>query len=229
MTIAAQDILRRAAQTLVDADSVRWTVAELCGYFNDGQREIVNQRPDAKAVTASLALVAGARQVIPDTGLKLIDVVRNTAGTKRAIRQCSMALLDAQLPGWQGLTGSTDIVHFMFDDREPRAFYVYPPAAATGASVELKHSVAPTDIDEAYAVDDTVADVTGNMDLSDSYANGLREYVLYRAYSKDSEHPANAGRAQSHMAAFLAAIGVDAQTTAAVAPRKRNLTATGRP
>lgn len=227
MTIAAQDIIRAATQTLVDDTSIRWTLAELCGFFNDGQRHIVTERPDAGAVTASHTLAAGARQALPATGLKLIDIQRNTGGTKRAVRQCSRTLLDAQLPGWQGLAGSVEIQHFMFDEREPRAFYVYPPAAATGASVELVYAAAPTDISDDYDEADTIDDVTGDLALADQFANALREYILHRAYSKDTEHPANRGRAQDHYAAFAAGIGIDGQATVGVAPRKKSLAAAG--
>ena len=44
--------------------------------------------------------------------------------------------------------------------------------------------------------------VTGDLGVPDIYANAVQDYVLYRAYTKDSEYAGNAARAQAHYAAF---------------------------
>ena len=46
----------------------------------------------------------------------------------------------------------------------------------------------------------------------------MQDYVLYRAYTKDSEYAGNAARAQAHYAAFANALGVEIKATVAVAP-----------
>ena len=143
MAIEARAIIRRAVETLQDTTSIRWPVNELVRYLNDGQREIVLHRPDSMVTNATLALAAGSKQTIPSGGAKLIEVVRNSAGSKRAVRLCNREILDAQSPGWHSLAGVTEILHFMFDPRDPKTFYVYPPAAAANASVELVYSAYP--------------------------------------------------------------------------------------
>ena len=148
MTTSAQSVLNRVVITLQDASAVRWSTAELVRYLNDGQRDIALVRPDATATPATMTLAAGARQTIPSAGAKLLDVIRNTTGTQRAIRLVARNVLDAQNPDWYSKTGVTDIRHYTFDTREPRVFYVYPPAASTGASVEMVYSAYPTDITE---------------------------------------------------------------------------------
>ena len=132
MSIAAQALIRRVVETLQDTTSIRWPVAELVRYLNDGQREIIVHRPDAMVTNASVSLASGTKQSLPANGAKLIDVVRNSAGSKRAIRMCAREILDAQSPGWHNLSGVTEIVHFMFDPRDPKVFYIYPPAQALG-------------------------------------------------------------------------------------------------
>ncbi len=216
MAIAAQSIIRRTVETLQDNTSIRWPVGELVRYLNDGQREIILHRPDAMVTNAAKALVAGSKQAIPDNGAKLIEVVRNTGGNKRAIRQCAREILDAQMPGWHGLTGATEIVHFMFDARDPKVFYVYPPAAATGASVDLVYSALPSDVAEPAAGDYTA--VTGNISVPDIYGNALIDFILYKAYMKDSDYAGNAQRAQSHFGQFANALGIEIKATLAVAP-----------
>lgn len=215
MAITAQSILQRVVTTLIDEGNVRWTVTELIRYLNDGQREIVTYRPDATATTASVALVAGARQTLPTTAYKLLDVIRNTSGAKSAVRKVDQKLLEAQLPDWQSGTGNVTVKHYMYDLRDIRVFYVYPPAAV-GASLEMLFSAKPTDIGEQTSVQD----VTGNISVLDLFANALQSYMLYRAFAKDAEYAGNAAMASAHYGAFQNAVGVEASATANSSPQK---------
>ena len=61
--------------------------------------------------------------------------------------------------------------------------------------------------------------VAGNISIPDIYANALLDYILYRAYSKDSEYAGNAQRAQSHYGAFVNTMGVEIKATVAAAPQ----------
>jgi len=218
MTISAQSIVRRVIETLQDNTSIRWPVAELVRYLNDGQREVVLYRPDSMVTNAAVTCVAGSRQSIPANGSKLIDVLRNSAATsaKRAIRQTNREILDAQVPGWHQITGSVDVLHYTYDPRDPKVFYVYPPATAQ-AQVDVVYASYPTDVVEP-ADGTTYTSVTGNISLPDIYGNVLQDYILYRAYMKDSEYAGNAQRAQAHYAAFANALGIEMKATVAVAP-----------
>jgi hypothetical protein len=212
MAIPAQSIIRRVVETLQDNTSVRWPVNELVRYMNDGQREIVLYRPDAMVTNAAVELVAGSKQALPANGTKLIEVVRNTAGGKRSVRLVNREILDSQSPGWHNITGATEILHFMYDPRDPKVFYVYPPAAASGASLDVVYAAMPTDITEP-ADGALYTAVSGNISVPDIYGNVIQDYVLYRAYSKDSEYAGNAARAQAHYGAFANALGVEMKAT----------------
>jgi hypothetical protein len=214
MPIAAQSIIRRCVETLQDTTSIRWPVAELVRYLNDGQREVVLYRPDAMVTNATRSLVAGSRQTLPTNGAKLIEVIRNTSG--RAVRLINREILDAQIPGWHNLNGTTEVLHYMYDPRDPKVFYVYPPAAP-GASLEIVYAAYPTDIAEPES-GATFSAVTGNIGLPDIYGNALQDYILYRSYAKDSEYAGNLQRAQAHYAAFANALGIEIKATVAVAP-----------
>ena len=217
MPISAQSIIRRCVETLQDNTSIRWPVSELVRYLNDAQREVILYRPDAAVTNASVPLVTGSRQNLPVGGTKLVEVVRNSAGTKRAVRMVNREILDAQLPGWHAQAGVTEILHYMYDPREPRVFYVYPPAAATGAAVDLSYASMPADIAEP-SEGALYTSVTGNLGVPDIYGNAVQDYVLYRAYTKDSEYAGNAARAQAHYGAFANALGVEVKATVAMAP-----------
>lgn len=216
MSLTAQSIIRRVVETLQDPTSIRWPVSELVRYLNDGQRELILYRPDAASAYATRALSVGTRQTLPDDGSKLLDVVRNSTGSKRPISLVDRVILDAQVPSWHSLTGTTEILHYMYDPREPREFYVYPPASA-GASVELSYTAYPVDVAEP-ADGSTYTAVTGNLGLPDIYGNVIQDYILYRAYMKDSEYAGNAQRAQAHYASFANALGIEVKATVSVAP-----------
>lgn len=223
MAITAQSVIHRVATTLQDLQAVRWSTAELVRYLNDGQRETILYRPDATSTTASITLISGARQSLPADGYKLLDVFRNSAGTKRAIRMTDRALLDSQYPNWENLTGVNEIKHFLYDTRDPTVFYVYPPAAVAvgavpGALVDVLYSKFPTDIAEPGS--GTYTAVTGNISVSDLFANALANYVLYRAYTKDSEFSANAQAAVAYLNSFQAAVGAELTATAGAAPKE---------
>lgn len=218
----AQHIIRRCVDTLQDNTSVRWPVAELVRYLNDGQREIVLHRPDAGLASATISCVAGTKQSIPPNGAKLIEVVRNAkpGGTFRAVRLINKELLEAQIPNWHTMPPQDEVLHFMHDVRDPKGFYVYPPAT-TNARLDITYSAYPTDI--AEPPDGSTYDaVTGNISVPDIYANALQDYILYRAYMKDSEYAGNAQRAQAHYAAFVNALGIEIKATVAVSPNSAN-------
>ena len=217
MPIAAKDVIQRGVVTTQDTTSIRWPVGEWVRYLNDGQREIMLHRPDAFNKSAVIDCVAGTKQALPADGAKLIDVQRySTVTSKRAVRICSREILDAQMPNWHNIAGAAEIVHFMYDPREPKAFWVYPPATIA-AKLEINYSATPTDIAEPAAGSEYTA-VVGNISVADIYANALLDYMLYRGYLKDADYAGNAARAQAHYAAFATALGIELKATLSAAP-----------
>ncbi|CDS48909.1 Phage protein [Polaromonas sp. CG9_12] len=216
MPIAAQSLIRRVVENLQDNTSIRWPVSELVRYLNDGQREIVLYRPDAIRTTGAVSLVAGARQTLPVGATKLIEFWNNATGNKRAVRLVNREILDSQSPGWQNLAGVAEILHYTYDPRIPTEFFVYPPATIA-ASLVGAYSSMPAEVAEpADGVLYTA--VSGSISVPDIYANTLQDYILYRAYDKDSEYAGNAARSQARYAAFANALGIEIKATVALAP-----------
>ena len=208
MAVAVADIITRAQTILQDVTGTRWPTPELLNWLNDSYKEIVQVRPDLYPVTdPSFACVAGTRQSAPTGALRMIDVVRNGGGAKRAVRLIDRRILDDQLPSWHSQAGTTEIQHWMFDPRSPREFLVYPPASS-GATLEIVYSAVPA----------AHASATGNIAIVDSYANVMLDYMLYRAYTKDAEYTANAARAQAHYSAMQAALSSGAASDGASRP-----------
>lgn len=213
-TITGTNIINRAAIVLQDTTGVRWPQSdELLLWLNDGQREIVLRKPEAYAQNEVVALVGGTKQSIPPAGIQLLDVIRNmgTGGSTpgRAITRIDREILDEQRPDWHSETAAAETKHFMFDLRDPKHFYVYPPQHATPGKVEMVYASAPTDL----------TDMVTTITLDDVYAGVLLDYILYRAYSKDADlSPSAPQRAVAHYNSFLASLGAKGQIDQAINP-----------
>lgn len=216
-TILASAIIDKAEIILQDTTNVRWTTDELLGWLNDAQREIALIKPDASVKTSAVQLTSGTKQTLGSgstaDAIMLLKVVRNmgTDGTTagNAIRVVSGEILDAQRPGWHSETSTAAVVHAVYDPRNPKQFYVYPPNTGTGY-VELMYSATPT----------AVGTLGSTITVDDVFSNAILDYILFRAYSKDVEYAGNAARAEKHYLAFANSMGL---STTNIATHNTNL------
>jgi hypothetical protein len=88
----------------------------------------------------------------------------------------------------------------MFDIRDPRKFYVYPGVSGS-AYVEVVYSKNPTNLTAG----------TDLIQVDDIFANALINFVLYRAFLKESEYAANLATAGSYYQLFAQSLGVGQQ------------------
>lgn len=216
-------VIRNAKLVLqeVTAAGTRWTNEELIGWLNESYQAIVQLKPDASSVNESITLEEGTKQSIPDDGLRLIDVVRNTGtGSKMlGILVTSRRALDTTRRSWHSDDSSVDIEQFVFDDQDPTHFYVYPPASS-GAEVEIIYSSVPSEHSVSGGLTAIESEV---IKLNDSYAPVITDYILYRAYSKDAEHAANLNRAQMHLQAYMTALGQKVDVDRVASPNSPDL------
>ena len=218
MAVTVQSVLDRVQQTLQDTGGIRWSsTAELILWVNDAQREIAILKPDATAVNTTVTLAAGTKQTIPADGNRLLNVVRNmsaaSSGTgKRTVRLVSRDILDSLEPSWHdpAVKGDakhgTSIKHFMYEEQNPRNFYVYPGVSGN-AYLEIIYSQNPA----------TVA-ANANLGVPDIYATCVMHYVLYMCYMKESEFVANQQRANGHFNLFMSTITGKAQVDTVTTP-----------
>lgn len=197
-TIPAADLIDRAAILLQDITNDRWTRAEMLGWLNEGQRQIVMLQPTASARVAICRLVVGSKQTIPSGGWMLLDVTRNmgpdgdTPG--RAIRIVSRKLLDAQNLEWHFATADPVVQNYVFTQKDGGSvFYVYPPSNGFNC-VELSYSRTPMDVETEDKF----------IDIHAMYQNALVDYMVYRAASKDAEHAPMQAFAQMYLESFRA-------------------------
>lgn len=214
-TVLASAIFTEVSGVLFDTSAVHWTDAEKLRYLNAGQRQLAIFKPDAYVINDEYKLVAGTLQSVPDgsasftnaaaatlvEGIQFIKLVRNMGITGlvagNAIPIVDMAVMDAMNPGWHTETAAATVQNYMFDERDPKHFYVYPANTGTGY-VESVYSGKPADL---TATTDAIV-------VSDIYRQALTDYVLYRCYGKDAAlSPYNAERAVFHWNLFVEEIG----------------------
>jgi hypothetical protein len=184
----------------VDQGAVqRWSDAELLQWLSVGQRAIVMAIPGASQLVATLALVAGTRQLLPLGAHILLGVNRNlsAAGVPGpALLPVERSLMDTQYPTWHTQPPVPNPLFYTYDRiNDPVAFYVYPPNDGTG-SLELNYSVMPID----------VATVNSPLTVRDIFQVALLDFVLYKAHCKDSDYAAGQQAAQAYFQAFSAEV-----------------------
>lgn len=192
-------LLDRVKLTLQEVDSngvlnegVRWTNNELVMYLNEAYQFILSRNPDASIKNTSFACIAGARQRLPDDGIKLIDINANLDGNKQSINATTKRTMDTILPNWRSDPQSSSQELFLQDDLDPETFFVYPPAVA-GSLIEIVYSFMP----EQHS---NYSDAQQNIALPAHYHPTIVNYILYCCYAKDGDDAGNAGLAANYLA-----------------------------
>lgn len=196
MSTPVSTLVADAQEILLDKIGIRWPTTELIEWINLGQLYIVRLKPSANSTIAVVNLVEGPVQTIPDDGISLIRVRRNTNG--KHVRLVDFEFLSAYSPSWMLESPNSTVVEYMFNATEPKNFYVRPPQPISGpGSMEIVYSQIPTPVVQG-----------GDISLADEYKEPLLDYMLYRAFSKDADHVTNERRATDHYNKFLEGLGL---------------------
>ena len=171
-TIKVIDVIDKAEQILQDPTNVRWGQQELLDYLNDGQREIVLFRPDAKTNNESFTLAESSKQTLPSSALRLIDIYKNISPETSPITLIERKILDDQIDDWYNQS-STFVEHYVYNPIDPKNFYVYPYPSTSGNTIEIVYSASPADITISNFSTDT-----DTIELDDVYANAILDYIL---------------------------------------------------
>jgi len=200
-------VIDLAAEQLIDAGHNEWTVQKLVGWGNMGSRQIVSFVPKANAVVGPFKLAAGARQVLDPSGIMVIGATRNLGTDGKTpgnvVNETTVALLSQFSPGWAQETAAATIKDFAPDPANQAMFWVSPPSDGT-TFIELTRSEVPTPI----VWDSGGAWETARAGVSNEYVNTLLDYILFRAFGKDTDLPGNTERSKSHLSNYLNALGI---------------------
>lgn len=205
MALQISGLISRAQKILQDALGTRWDGGELLGWFNDGRRELAVYRPGEFARRVAVTLNAGTLQQLPEGAFLLLRVACNLRSTSprlpgRVVTSVERRILDSLNPGWEDpdvVALAREAKHFCYEPEEPRVFHVYPGNDGYGI-VEAIFAMLPAEETNPNAP----------LGVRDVFGNALLDYMLYRAFNKDADHPGNAERAAAHYASFSAAMGI---------------------
>lgn len=196
----AQDAITRAQDQLND-QGVTWAEAYLLRLVGDAQRAIVKVRPNAYQVRKTLTLTADqAVQTMPTGSIRLIKIIRNlgTDGVTvgRRVSVVSEEQLDRVDPDWHTSRQKSYIAHYTYDKDSPSLYCVYPrPNAALRVdAIVSENPTAPASVGAALAI-------------GDEYLNAVVDYMLYRAWDKNSERR-DVAKSQAAYSAFMQSLGV---------------------
>lgn len=207
------DIIRRSQVILLDELSKRWPNEELLNWYNDAIRQIVILRPDASTMRYYHVCTGETRQTLNQDDIRLIEITHNRNGG--VIHSISREILDAHFPNWHAAQSAANAVeYYAYDERYPTTFYLYP-LPAPGVEIEIVTSRLPA----PALISDFVNDLT-EIQLHDIYTNPVIDYMLFRAFSKDSSEGSSA-KAATHYQLFKDSIADKSQADGAVSPTKR--------
>mgnify|MGYP000731235032 CR=1 FL=1 len=214
-TTKVVDVIKRVQRICNDKTGIVWPEAELLEDFNDAVKDIVMRRPDASTVNVFFDTTAdSSKQTLPADALRLIEVTRNKGG--KVITKIDRGTLDATRPDWHQSTPSLAIEHYVYDERDPKTFYLYPRPTNNGVNphqVELVYCTCPPAISIAETAIKAGTDTT-TIPLDDIYANAIADFMLYRAYTKDLGSAQNAQRAAAAYQTYGNSLGVKLQADA---------------
>ncbi|WJT09283.1 DUF6682 family protein [Vibrio harveyi] len=195
----AKTLIDQAARLVVDAPMIRWSKAFWIDAYNAAVKAVLAVRPDALVKTELVTCVAGTTQTIPANARYLIDVTRNDGGAAIS-GPISLKMFNDYRPDWRNGSTATAASGWLYDERNKDTFYLYP-GVVSGTKVECVFAWESTDITEA----DYTASVEA--ELNPMYDNAIIEWLVYRAFSEDSEITANAARAQTAINTFRLLLG----------------------
>lgn len=215
----ALELVERVARDLNDYEEgrrhVRWSAAELLGYLTDAMRAVVLLRPDAYSVTVPVQLSTGStKQSIPADGARFLGIVRNMGADGLTpglpVTPVKREDLDAANQDWHVEGFSAVVDHFVYDDTVPTIFYVTPPPAA-GVYVDLSYAKIPQAIESAES----------DLPLNAIWAEPLREYMMYRAYTRNDSSSEDLSKGERHLSRYYLVLGEEAKAKLVFSPNFR--------
>lgn len=237
-----KDILFAVSTQLQDVDPQfeRYTSRELVTWLNEGQKAIAKYVPSACSRVDAIKLVPGTKQQITRVlaadvkpgdgstakdlyGIALMSLIRNMGSDGqtpgRAIRVLDRETLDAFTPNWHSQTGDY-IEGFVYDPRTPQVFYVTPgvkAAATLWVEAQLMANPDEVDVNGSYGMNGTD---TTLVSIDEQNTDDLVNYILARAYAKDSES-SNVVMSNTYGQQFVSSINAQAAAITGVNPNLR--------
>jgi len=208
-TITIGHLVDMALDQVQDEERALWDYQDLINWYNLGTRQIVSIDPRANPITVAIKLASGIKQAIPGGGIALLDVIRNMGADGetpgRAIVPTTLDALRRSYPSYSTETASVTIYNWMPDVADRTIFRVYPASDGT-TYAEIEYGKVPT-----IVVYDAAGDwQSAFIGVKENYIDPLMNYLLSRAFGKDTDIPGNITKATLYYGLFMTGMGLPA-------------------
>jgi hypothetical protein len=181
------------ADEVVDKPDLLWSLAEWTEYANDAENETcirANLILDQSTGITSISVLSGAATHTISELILIVKRAKMSSGTEPLVKT-SRRVLDATYPNWEVDTG---VVRSWFPDESNKiTLYKIPTSSDT---LQLMVSRLPL---TAMLLANKMSD-TPEIDVQ--YHEGLLDWMLHRAYSKQDSETLDKGKAKEHLARF---------------------------
>lgn len=204
MAFPVSDVTDRIQKTLYDETGVIWNIDEILSHFNNAVSDIATDDPTASVFNDAFTMVAGIKQRVPDSAVRIVDVPYNLDGDGNPGRSITGAQVDAiraARPNWANSPPSPTIRNWALDPRDPRTFYVWPPAIA-GGQVQIVYPFVPAN----------VTATTDDFPLPNMYTEEVYAYVLWHCFERNDKY-GNADKAERFKAMYMGGLQSDESTS----------------
>lgn len=208
-TLKVSDILTRAGRLLADEGATRWTNAVMVDWYNEGLLDMVTRQGSILVSVDTFTMVAGSQQAVASDRIAILDIGQNLGPVAKPRNGevppvYDKETMDAAYPGWQSSSPGSLIKAVVRNPVSPKIFYVFPPQPTTNPGrLSIIFSKRPSVVSV-----NSISSTTFQPD--DEYEPIMIEYLLHRGCLADSDNPAMAGRASSHLQAYLGMLGAGA-------------------
>lgn len=196
----------------------RWPRDILLEYMKEGLKEIATYKPEAFMQTVEIELVAGSKQTVRvlnegkydvsyDANFTFEKVVSNKDGS--FVSEADLSLMRAfgayaTCPATPKVDKYGKIIYsvrsYAKDDVSNNGFYVSPPVPP-GLTPKVSVSVISAAFVPSLASWDQI------LPLSDKYYNNLIDYMMARAYQRDTESQVSQAQSQRLLSMFYQSMG----------------------
>ena len=199
-----------AERKILDESNDEYSEQNLLDLFHLAVKEIINLEPRAHTESRVWQLSPSTRQISPADAVELVDVIMNMgangATPGAAIRETTLDVMRALLPGWEAVT-PTDVAEHWFKVPESKVeFMIYPPS--TGNNQLLARI---TTIPAQVLWDSNDYFKIAIIPIDDTFSTAIINGMVYMAYDDDSDTPGNTPRSQVYYQRFLQDLGLRAQ------------------
>ncbi len=186
------------ADEVITKPDLLWSLAEWTDFANEAENEAcirANLLIDQSSSLTNITISSGIATYTIDEKILVIRRAMMSSGTEPLVKT-SRRVLDATYSGWESDAGT--VRSWLPDDTNKITLYKKPAAAAT---LSLMVSRLP------LAVMELADKLSDTPEIDVQYHEGLIDWMLHRAYSKQDSETLDTGKAKSHLARFTARFG----------------------